>query len=238
MCSVWWMGAGIAWPTAVTLFRISTMKYEIFGEVAQHVQLCLEPGVEVWASKGSLMAYSGQVNWELKIPSGVDGAIRRLMAGEGIALTSIATSHADQHVMLSAGTAGHIAAWDLSDGPITSMRGAFLAAWGEEIDIDVTFARRPSAALFGGAGLFLQHVSGKGTVLVHGSGDFYERQLADGEELLVSSGHLAAFASTIDYDIHGVGNMKKMFFGGEGLFMTRLKGPGKVLLQSLRRGLA
>lgn len=113
---------------------------------------------------------------------------------------------------------------------------SFLAAWGEQIDISVTIARRAGAAIFGGAGLFLQKVSGVGHVLIHGSGDFDERELADGDRLLVSSGNLAAFSDSIDYNIQGVGGCAKMLFGGEGIFMIRLTGPGRVTLQSLKRG--
>ena len=118
---------------------------------------------------------------------------------------------------------------------MTTTRGAFVAAWGEDIDITVTVARRAGAAVFGGAGLFLQTISGFGFVLVHGSGDFFERQMAAGEEFLVSTGNLAAFSSGIDYDIRGVGGCRRMIFGGEGLFMTNLRGPGRVLLQTLKR---
>lgn len=74
-----------------------------------------------------------------------------------------------------------------------------------------------------------------GLALVHGSGDFYERQMAPDEELLVSTGNLAAFSSEIDYDIRGVGGCRRMIFGGEGLFMTNLRGPGHILLQTLKR---
>ena len=102
----------------------------------------------------------------------------------------------------------------------------------------MTVAKRAGAAVFGGAGLFLQHISGTGTVLVHGSGDFYEQRLAKGEQLLVSSGNLAAFSDAVDYDIQGVAGCRRILFGGEGLFMTRLTGPGRVLLQTLKRGVA
>jgi uncharacterized protein (AIM24 family) len=121
---------------------------------------------------------------------------------------------------------------------VTTTRGSFLAAWGSDLDITVTVARRAGAALFGGAGLFLQQISGTGKVLVHASGDFYERRLADGEEILVSTGNLAAFSSQVDYDIQGVGGCRKMLFSGEGFFMTRLNGPGRVLLQTLKRSYA
>ena len=85
------------------------------------------------------------------------------------------------------------------------------------------------------AGLFLQHVSGSGIALIHGSGDFVEHDLAAGASLLVSTGNLAAFADSVDYDIQGVAGCRRIAFGGEGLFMTRLTGPGRVLLQSLKR---
>ena len=139
--------------------------------------------------------------------------------------------------MLSANQPGHIAVWDLADGPIVTTRGSFLAAWGEDVDISVTVARRAGAAFFGGAGLFLQRISGRGTVLVHGSGDFSQIDLAAGEEILVSSGNLAAFAGSVDYNIRGIGGCRRVLFGGEGLFMTSLKGPGRVLLQTLKRTL-
>jgi uncharacterized protein (AIM24 family) len=125
--------------------------------------------------------------------------------------------------------------WDLSDGPVTTTRGAFVAAAGEQIDIDVTVARRAGAMLFGGAGLFLQRISGKGKVLVHGRGDFIDKRLVEGESITVSSGNLAAFSDSVDYDIRSTGDVKRWLFSGEGLFMTQLTGPGRVLLQTLRR---
>lgn len=211
------------------------MKYSISGEIAQCARLELEPGEPVWASKGALMAYSRQVEWRLRIPGGVGGAMRRSLSGEGIAMTYIETEALDQYVLLAANSPGKITTWDLSDGPVVTTRGAFLAAWGEHIDISVTIARRAGAAFFGGAGLFLQRVSGTGTVLIHGSGDFHERRLSEGERMLVSTGNLAAFSDRIDYNIEGVGGCAKMLFGREGIFLTRLTGPGRVLLQSLKR---
>ncbi len=211
------------------------MKYTITGEIAQRVRLDLDPGETFWASNGSLMAYSTGVHWRLRIPGGLGGAVRRSLAGEGLALTFVETEAEGQHVLLAANAPGHIATWDLADGPVVTTRGAFLAAWGNDVEITVTIARRAGAALFGGSGLFLQRVAGSGTVLLHGSGDFYERQLAAGEQLLVSTGNLAAFSDGIDYDIQGVGGCRNILFSREGFFMTRLSGPGRVLLQTLKR---
>jgi uncharacterized protein (AIM24 family) len=88
--------------------------------------------------------------------------------------------------------------------------------------------------LFGGAGLVLQRVGGSGTVLIHGRGDFRKTELAEGEVLRVSTGNLAACSDAVDYDVEAVGSVRKTLFSKEGLFMTRLTGPGTVLLQTLK----
>lgn len=211
------------------------MRYQISGEIAQNVRLEFEEGETVWSSNGSLMGYSPGVDWSLRVPGGLGGALRRSVAGEGASLSFLQATGDGQYALLAADAPGHIATWQLEDGPVLTTRGSFLAAWGEDVDITVTVARRAGAAFFGGSGLFLQRISGVGTVLIHGSGDFVERRLADGEQILVSTGNLAAFSDRVDYDIQGVGGCRKILFGGEGLFMTRLTGPGRVLLQTLKR---
>jgi uncharacterized protein (AIM24 family) len=212
------------------------MEFTISGEIAPKAELRPAAGEGFWCSKGGLMALTPGVEWRLRVPGGVSGAVRRSLSGEGIALTWVEVRRDGEMVLLACNEPGHLAVWDLGrDGPVVTTRGSFLAAWGEEIEITVAMARRVGAAFFGGAGLFLQRVSGTGTVLVHGSGDFSEAMLGEGEELLVSSGHLAAFAGGVDYDIKGIGGCRRVLFGGEGLFMTRLRGPGRVLLQTLKR---
>lgn len=212
------------------------MEYSIAGEIAQQARFRLDEGDWLWTTKGALMGHSEHVRWYLKVPGGAGGAARRLLSGEGIALTRVEAAADGQHAMLAANNPGHVRAWNLADGDLLATRGALLAAWGDDVRIDVAVAKRAGAAFFGGAGLFLQRLSGSGTVLVHGSGDFDERDLAAGEELFVSTGNLAAFADSVDYDIRGVAGIRQMLFGGEGFFMTRLRGPGRVLLQTLKRG--
>jgi uncharacterized protein (TIGR00266 family) len=212
------------------------VEYTIDGELSQVVGLSFEAGETCWASKGSLITYSPEISWELKIPGGVGGAARRVLAGEGVTLTYIEANQTGQEVMLSANQPGKIIAWDLAEGDVVTTRGSFVAAFGTTIQIDVMTAKRKGAAFFGGAGLFLQKISGQGTVLIHGSGDFIEEQLAPGESMLVSTGNLAAFSESIDYNIESVSGLRRVLFGGEGLFMTKLTGPGRVLLQSLKRG--
>ena len=212
-----------------------TMQHTISGELAQVANLSLDKGDTCWASKGSIVAMDPGLGWHLKVPGGASGAARRMMSGEGLALTFLEASADGQRATLAANQPGKIIAWNLDDGPVITTRGSFVAAFGPRVDIDVRVAKRAGAAFFGGAGLFLQHISGSGTVLVHGSGDFIERDLVAGEAVLVSTGSLAAFAESVDYDIQGVAGCRRMAFGGEGLFMTRLTGPGRVLLQTLKR---
>lgn len=213
------------------------MKLTITGNIAPFAHLQPAPGEGVWLSSGALMAYLPGVEWELRVPGGVSGAMRRMFSGEGLTLTYATARAADDWLTVAANAPGYIEVWDLADGPVTTTRGSFLAAWGPEVDINVTVARA-GAALFGGAGLLLQRISGSGTVLIHGSGDRLEQRLDADQTIVVSSGNLAAFAATVDYSIKTVGGVRKALFGGEGIFMTRLTGPGRVLLQTIKRGTA
>jgi len=204
------------------------------GTIAQFVTLQLKRDQVIWASNGSLMSYNDRVDWQLKVPGGVGKAVSRMMSGEGVALTRIRAKGPGGEVVLTNNSPGRLLTWDLDRGGIVCTSGAFVAALGD-VNIDVTMARKAGAAFFGGAGLFLQKLSGTGIAIVHGAGDFHVRELKPGQKLLVSTGNLAAFSAGIDYDIRGVGGCRKMLFGGEGLFMTELTGPGWVMLQSLKK---
>ncbi len=221
-------------PEKRVLGELSTQvrgSFELVGNIAQSIALTLESGQNVWASKGAIVSHGAGIAWQLKIPG---AAVSRMLAGEGLAMTYITAQRPGAHVLLGAGTTGKVAVWDLAWGPVTCTKGAFVAAIGD-VSIEVTIARRFGAALFGGAGLLLQKISGRGLVFIHGAGDFVVRDLVQGEQLTVSTGNLAAFSSAVGYDVVGVGGCGKILFGREGLFMTRVTGPGRVLLQSMKR---
>jgi uncharacterized protein (AIM24 family) len=222
----------------MTLEREELARYcssiEVTGSIAQTVRLGLGRGQTLWASRGCLLAYDDGIDWTLKIPGGAGKAVGRMMSGEGLSLTHVTCNKENAEVVLSANQPGRLATWDLDRGPITCTSGAFVAALGD-VDISVTVARSAGAMLFGGAGLFLQQLSGSGIAIVHGSGDFIEKTLGPGETVLVSTGNLAMFSSEVEYGVRGVGGCRKMMFGGEGLFMTELTGPGWVMMQSLKK---
>ena len=213
------------------------MECEISGTVAQAARLEFAQSEEVWASRSSLIAHTASINWDVRIPGGLTSGLKRSLAGEGLSLVHFQASAEGGELILGANAPGRIQKWNLeTDGPVVTTRGAFLAAWGADVRITASLAKRAGAAFFGGAGLLLQRIEGRGTALIHGRGDFREEVLSAGEERRVSTGNLAAFAASVDYDIETVSSWKKIFFGKEGVFMTRLQGPGRVLLQTLKPG--
>ena len=121
---------------------------------------------------------------------------------------------------------------DLARGTILCQRHSYLCST-TDAEISVAFTKRFGAGMFGGEGFILQKISGTGLAFLHASGSIIERELAPGEELRVDTGCLVAFESGVDYDIQMMKGVKSMLFGGEGLFFTRLRGPGKVWLQTM-----
>lgn len=117
-------------------------------------------------------------------------------------------------------------------GRFLCQKDAFLCA-AQGTEIEIAFTKKLGAGLFGGEGFILQRLEGDGLAFVHAGGTIIEKDLAAGETLRVDTGCLVAFAPTVDYDIKFVGGFKNALFGGEGLFLARLTGPGKVYLQSL-----
>jgi uncharacterized protein (AIM24 family) len=121
---------------------------------------------------------------------------------------------------------------NLEGNEFLAQKDAFLCAH-DGIDLDIAFTKKLGAGLFGGEGFILERLSGNGTAFIHACGDFVEMDLAPGEVVKVDTGSVVGFDSSVDYDITMAGNVKSMLFGGEGIFLTTLKGPGHVILQSM-----
>ena len=117
-------------------------------------------------------------------------------------------------------------------GQLICQKDSFLAA-AKGVSIGIHFQRRVMTGLFGGEGFIMQRLDGDGWVFVQMGGTIVERELAGGEELHVDTGCLAAYTPSVDFDLIAAGGVKSMIFGGEGLFFARLRGPGKVWIQSL-----
>lgn len=182
------------------------------------------------------MTYMGQgIEMETSASGGLMGGLKRAVTGESFFITSFIHTGKDKgHVAFSAPYPGKIIPLNLGElgGSFLCQKDSYLCS-AIGIDIDVAFTRKLGAGLFGGEGFILQKLSGDGLVFVHGGGTIIEKELAKGETIRVDTGCLVAFAPSVDYDVTMVGGFKNMLFGGEGLFIATLTGPGLVFLQSL-----
>src|SRR5262249_31658662 len=113
-----------------------------------------------------------------------------------------------------------------------AQRDAFLCA-DSSVAFSIAFQKKLGAGVFGGGGFILEKFTGSGTVFIHAGGDFVYFNLAPGEMIQVETGCIVGFEESVDYDIQFVGGIKTALFGGEGLFLATLRGPGKAIIQTM-----
>jgi len=166
---------------------------------------------------------------------GLFKGLRRMLTGDGFFISTFYNiASVKRKVAFGAPYPGKIIPLDLKEvgGTFICQKDSFLCA-ANGIDIDIAFTKRIGTGLFGGEGFILQRLSGDRLAFVHAGGTIIRRDLQLGEHLRVDTGCLVALAPTVDYDIQFVGGFKNALFGGEGLFLVSLTGPGIVYLQSL-----
>ena len=223
------------------------LEYAIQGDNLQVARIYLKPGQEVYAEAGKMVYKTANVGWETRM-SGETlgqkllGALKRTITGESLFLTYF-RSDGPGEVGFAGSYPGRIQLFDLAAGQsIMAQRDAFLFAQ-TSVQFNVAFVKKLGAGFFGGEGFILEKLTGPGAVFIHAGGDFVEFQLKAGEVLHVDAGNIVAFDESVDYDIELVGGIKTALFGGEGLFLARMTGPGRLIVQSmtinkLRRELA
>jgi len=218
--------------------------YKVIGDDIQIVEVELDPGETVIAEAGAMNYMDDGITFEAKMGDGSkpDGGLfgklmdagKRAITGESIFLTHFTNSGSGKKsVAFAAPYPGKIIPIDMTkvNGELLCQKDAFLcAALGTEVGI--AFTKRLGAGFFGGEGFILQRLRGDGMAFVHVGGTVIKRKL-NNDTIRVDTGCIAAFTSGITYDIERAGNLKSMFFGGEGLFLATLSGTGVVLLQSL-----
>ncbi len=209
------------------------MKYKITGDNLQIVTLEIEPGEKVYAEAGSMVYMSGNIQMEAKSRGGLFKGLKRKLAGESFFMTEFSSVGGTGIVAFAGNAPGTIKPIELSPGKeFLVQKDAFLCAE-DSVDMDIAFQRRLGSAFFGGEGFILEKLSGEGIAFIHACGDFVEFDLKDGQTLKVDTGSVVGWDSTVTFDIERVKGIKTIFFGGEGLFLTTLRGPGKVILQSM-----
>ncbi len=209
--------------------------YKIYGDDMQIVEVELDPGEGVRAEAGAMMYMEEGIEMQTSTGGGLFKGFKRMLTGESFFITTFMyNGRGKGHVAFGAPYPGKIIPLDLGrlGGQFLCQKDSFLCA-ARGIEIEVAFTKRIGAGLFGGEGFILQRLEGDGLAFVHAGGTIIERHLQEGEVLKVDTGCLVAFAPTIDYDIQFIGGFKNALFGGEGIFLARLTGPGLLYLQSL-----
>lgn len=209
------------------------MRYKISGDNLQLVTLQIDPGEKIYAEAGSMVYQSGNINMEAKMRGGFLKGLGRKFAGETMFLTEFTSAGGTGMVSFGGNAPGTIKPIELTSGKdFLVQKDAFLVAE-DNVDMSIAFQKKLGAAFFGGEGFILEKLSGNGTVFIHACGDFVEFDLKPEQILKVDTGCVVGWDDTVTYDIQRVKGIKTMFFGGEGLFLTTLKGPGKLLIQSM-----
>jgi uncharacterized protein (TIGR00266 family) len=220
--------------------------FDIKGQELQFLEIELDPGESAVAEAGALVWKDASVQMTTVFGDGSEagqggfmgklvGAGKRLITGESLFTTVFThTGQGKARVAFASPTPGAILPLRLGDvgGTLICQKDSFLAA-ARGVSIGVQFQRRVMTGLFGGEGFIMQRLDGDGWVFVQMGGTLVERELAAGEEIHVDTGCLAAYTPSVDFDLVMAGGVKSVFFGGEGLFFARLRGPGKVWVQSL-----
>lgn len=209
--------------------------YKIYGDDMQVVEVELDPGEGVRAEAGTMMYMDEDIQMQTDTGGGMFKGFKRMLTGESFFITTFLHAGSGKaKIAFSAPHPGKIVPLDLSGlgGSFICQKDAFLCA-ARGIEVEIEFTKRLGAGFFGGEGFILQRLEGEGLAFVHAGGTIVERTLQAGELLKVDTGCLMAFAPTVDYDIEMVRGFKNALFGGEGLFLATLRGPGPVLLQSL-----
>jgi uncharacterized protein (TIGR00266 family) len=209
--------------------------YKIYGDDLQLVEIELDPGEGVRAEVGTMTYMEDGIEMQTSTGGGILKGLKRMVTGESFFITTfINNSRGKSRVAFAAPYPGKIIPLDLGalGKRFLCQKDSFLCA-AQGIEIEVAFTKRLGAGLFGGEGFILQRLEGEGLAFVHAGGTIIEKDLAPGETLRVDTGCLVAFAPSVDYDIQFIGGFRNALFGGEGLFLAKLSGPGKVYLQSL-----
>lgn len=207
------------------------MRYEIQGTPLPVVICYLDNGESLRTEKGAMSWMSPNLQMQT-IGGGIGKMFSRAVQGESM-FQNIYTAQGGQG-MIAMGSSfpGQIMAFDVSANSVVAQKHAFLASE-MGVNMDIFFQKRLGAGFFGGEGFIMQRFSGQGTVFLEIDGSVIEYNLSAGQSMMIDTGCLAAMDSTCQIEIESVKGVKNMFFGGEGLFNTKVTGPGRIWLQTM-----
>ena len=209
------------------------MKYEILGKTVPVVEVSLNQGESIYTHSGGMSWQTEGIKMKTNARGGVMKSLGRMFVGESIFMSSYKAEVDGAKIAFATTVPGDIIPINMTNNPNGMMiqKKAFLCAE-EDVELKIKFTKKFSAGLFGGEGFILQQATGKGMLFLEIDGDPIVKELAPGEVLKVDTGNVVAFEPTVTYEVETVKGVGNIFLGGEGLFLTRLTGPGKVIIQS------
>lgn len=208
-------------------------KYEILGGNLPVVVCELAAGEAMITESGSMSWMSPNIKMETVSGGGVRKMFGRLVSGDSMFQNKFTAEGTDGMVSFASSFPGEIKALDICAGrSMIVQKSAFLASE-EGVELSMYFQKKLGKGIFGGEGFIMQKLSGNGTAFIEIDGSAMEYDLSAGQELLVSTGYLAAMEESCTMDVVAVKGVKNMLLGGEGIFNTVVRGPGKVILQTM-----
>lgn len=212
------------------------MRYEIIGKTVPAVEFTLNRGESIYSQRGGMTWQTDGINMKTNARGGVMKSLGRMFTGESIFMNTYTANVDGAKVAFATTVPGDIVSVNVGENNgFTVQKSAFLCAE-PGVDMSIAFTKKFSAGLFGGEGFVLQKAKGSGMLFLEVDGDPVERILAPGEVLKVDTGNVVGFESTVSYEIETVKGLGNIFLGGEGLFLTKLVGPGRVIIQSQNFG--
>lgn len=210
------------------------MKFRIIGNVVPAVEVLFErAGEEMITQSGGMAWMSDGVSMTTDTNGGALAGFGRMFAGESIFMAHYKATKSGATVAFATTVPGKVVPIKMKDHPngLICQKGAFLCSQ-PTVKLEIEFTKRFSAGLFGGEGFILEKLTGDGAAFLEVDGDIVEKNLAPGEIIKIDTGNVVAFQNGMSYEIETVHGFKNVLFGGEGLFLTRITGPGKVILQT------
>lgn len=209
------------------------MNYKIFGDNLPAVTINLNSGESIYTQSGGMSWMSDNIKMETNMKGGLLKGIGRMFSGESLFMATYTATHPNSSITIASTFPGSILPLQLELGKeYICQKSAFLCAE-NKVQLSTEVIKGLKGGLLGGEGFILQRLSGNGLAFIEIDGSISEHTLAPGEGLVVDTGNVAVYESTVSYNVQTVKGFKNIIFGGEGLFLTRLTGPGKVWLQTM-----
>ncbi|MCD7731805.1 MAG: TIGR00266 family protein [Oscillospiraceae bacterium] len=216
------------------------MQYEVKNSPLPVLICRLEAGESIECQRGAMSWMTSAIQMKTGFGSGGSGGVlgalgkiaRNAVTGESIFRNTYSAVDGNGEIAFASTFPGDIICFDTTTEPIVAQKSAYLAST-IGVRMDIFFQKKIGAGFFGGEGFIMQRFSGQGMVFLEINGGICEYTLEAGQSMFIDTGYLAAMEETCSMDIEAIKGLGNVFLGGEGLFNTRVTGPGKIWLQTM-----